>query len=293
MDKPAGVSSADTVEKAKRALTARKAGHAGTLDIPATGILAIAFGEATKTIPFVTAANKTYRFTVRFGASTDTDDAEGSVTDTSKSRPDNDEIRQALDQFRGEILQVPPNFSAVKVSGERAHELSRRGEEPVLKARPLKVERIELLQRLDRDCAEFELVCGKGGYVRSFARDLGQTLGCLGHALKLRRTQSGPFKEEDCLSLRDFDDLAMRSEGAASLLPLEIGLAGIPELRCTIEGASRLRNGSPGEVFGGQASYGQTAWASLSGKAVAIGTFRAGELHPHRVFKRPAGGKAP
>ena len=286
VDKPAGISSAGLVNKAKWALSARKAGHAGTLDVPATGVLAIAFGEATKTIPFVTEATKTYRFTIRFGLSTNTDDAEGSVTGTSKSRPADDEILRALEHFQGEILQVPPRYSAVKIGGRRAHELARSGEDPVLSARPLKVERIALLQRPDIDHGEFELVCGKGGYVRSVARDLGHELGCLGHVLKLRRTRSGPFNGEDCIAFEDLNDLARQCDGSADLLPLEVGLAALPELRCTVEGAARIRRGGPGKVYGGTASYGQTVWGSLDGMAVAIGTFKAGELHPKRVFRR-------
>ena len=285
VDKPAGVSSAAVVNKARWAFGARRAGHAGTLDVPATGVLAIAFGEATKTVQFVTAATKTYRFTVRFGQSTETDDAEGSITGTSNSRPEDHEVRRALERFQGEILQVPPRFSAVKVAGERAYELARRGEDAVLSARPLTIERIEMLARPDRDHAEFEMVCGKGGYVRSIARDLGNDLGCLGHVLKLRRLRSGPFSEDDCIAFDRLECLVSRHGDDRELLPIEAGLVGIPEVRCTAEGARRIQNGGPGQVYGDSELSGQTVWGSLGGKVVAIGIYRAGELHPARVLK--------
>nr|MCU0910835.1 tRNA pseudouridine(55) synthase TruB [Paracoccaceae bacterium] len=170
IDKPAGITSTAVVGKLRWAFDAKKAGHAGTLDPAATGLLAVALGEATKTIPYVTDALKAYRFTVRFGAATDTDDAEGAVIATADQRPTDDQVVQALHAFCGQIQQVPPRFSAVKVAGERAYDLAREGEEVALEARPLWVESLTLVARPDPDHAEFEMICGKGGYVRSVAR---------------------------------------------------------------------------------------------------------------------------
>jgi len=181
VDKPAGVNSTAVVNKVKWAFGAQKAGHAGTLDPDATGVLAVALGEATKTIPYITDALKCYRFRVSFGAATDTDDASGAVIARSDLRPTDAQIEAALAAFRGDISQVPPQYSAVKVDGERAYDLAREGEAMDLAARPLWVERLELLGRPDADHVDLEMVCGKGGYVRSIARDLGRALGCLGH----------------------------------------------------------------------------------------------------------------
>ncbi|RMD92040.1 MAG: tRNA pseudouridine(55) synthase TruB, partial [Alphaproteobacteria bacterium] len=181
VDKPAGLTSTAVVNKVRWALQAQKAGHAGTLDPLATGVLAVALGEATKTVPYVTDALKCYRFTVRWGEATNTDDAEGEVIARSDRRPTAEEIEAALPAFRGEIMQVPPQFSAVKIDGERAYALAREGQTPELAARPLWVESLELVEQPDEDHAVFEMVCGKGGYVRAIARDLGEALGTHGH----------------------------------------------------------------------------------------------------------------
>ena len=284
VDKPAGPTSTAVVNKVRWAFDAKKAGHAGTLDPDATGLLAIALGEATKTVPFVTDALKGYDFTVRFGIATKTDDAEGEVTATSAVRPGDDEIRAALPAFTGDILQVPPAFSAVKIDGERAYALARAGEAVEIEARPLHVESLELLARPDADHAELRMVCGKGGYVRAIARDLGEALGCLGHVVTLRRTWAGPFDLEDAVRLDEVERLAHTSELDELLLPIETGLADLPELPATAEGAARLRNGNPGMVIASDAEYGELAWASYQGEPVAVGTYRAGELHPTRVF---------
>ncbi|GGH54575.1 tRNA pseudouridine(55) synthase TruB [Frigidibacter albus] len=284
VDKPAGITSTSVVNKVRWAFGAAKAGHAGTLDPAATGVLAVALGEATKTVPYITDALKCYRFTVRLGAATNTDDAEGEVIATSDLRPTDDHIRAALPAFVGETMQVPPQFSAVKVDGMRAYALARDGEEMELAARPLWVESLEFISRPDADHVELEMVCGKGGYVRSIARDLGQALGCLGHVLVLRRTWSGPFDAEDGLSLERIEELAQTPELDAHLLPLQIGLADLPELRATDEGAVRLRNGNPGMVIASGVDYGDEAWASHEGQPVAVGIYKAGELHPSRVF---------
>ena len=284
VDKPAGVTSTAVVGKVRWALKAAKAGHAGTLDPAATGVLAVALGEATKTVPFVTDALKCYRFGVRFGAATTTDDAEGAVIATSDARPSDAEIELALGAFRSEILQVPPQFSAVKVEGERAYDIARAGEAMELAARPLWVERLELVARPDPDHAEFEMVCGKGGYVRSIARDLGAALGCHGHVTWLRRVWSGPFRAEGGISLDEIDALAGTPELDARLLPIEAALAELPEVVLNAEGAARVRNGNPGNVIRSEAEFGETCWASFQGQAVAIGTYIGGMLHPSRVF---------
>ncbi len=284
VDKPAGMTSTSVVNKVRWALAAKKAGHAGTLDPEATGVLAVALGEATKTVPYITDAMKAYRFIVRLGQATNTDDAEGEVLRESAERPSDDEIKEALHQFVGDIQQVPPQFSAVKVDGERAYKRARDGEEMELSARPLFVESLIMLERVDADHVELEMVCGKGGYVRSIARDLGEALGCFGHVLRLRRVWSGPFEASDGISVEQIDALAKTPELDGKLLPLQVGLADLPELRCTPEGAARLRNGNPGMVIPGEAEYGDEAWASFEGKPVAVGIFKAGELHPSRVF---------
>jgi len=287
VDKPAGITSSAVVNKVRWAFGAKKAGHAGTLDPDATGVLAIALGEATKTVPYITDALKAYRFTVRLGQATNTDDAEGEVIAESGDRPTDDEIRTALPRFTGDIMQVPPKFSAVKIDGERAYKLARDDEEFEIAARPLYVDSLEMVARPDADHVTLEMVCGKGGYVRAIARDLGQVLGCHGHVRDLRRLWSGPFDAEDGVTLERIDELAKTPALDDLLLPLEDGLADLPELRCTPEGAAKLRNGNPGMVLTSDVEYGDEAWASLNGEAVAVGIYRAGVLHPSRVFNRP------
>ena len=287
VDKPAGMTSTAVVNKVRWALEAKKAGHAGTLDPEATGVLAVALGEATKTVPYVTDALKAYEFTVRFGAATNTDDAEGEVIGSRDTRPTDDEIKSALGSFIGDIEQVPPQFSAVKIDGERAYKRARDGEQMEIAARPLYVDSLLLLDRPDDDHATLEMVCGKGGYVRAIARDLGETLGCLGHVLRLRRTWSGPFDAEDGLTVEQIDAMAKSAELDAHVMPLEVGLSELPEVKTTPEGAARLRNGNPGMVLASDIEYGDTCWASEDGKAVAVGRFKSGELHPARVINRP------
>jgi tRNA pseudouridine55 synthase len=284
VDKPAGMTSTAVVGKVRWAFDAKKAGHAGTLDPAATGVLAVALGEATKTVPYIMDALKCYRFAVRFGAATNTDDAEGEVIATSDLRPSDDTVRAALAAFRGQIEQVPPQYSAVKVDGERAYALARAGEEMDLAARPLWVDSLELTGRIDADTVELELVCGKGGYVRSIARDLGQALGCLGHVLWLRREWSGPFDVADGVTLDDIEGLARTPALDDLVLPLQVGLEDLPELHATPEGAVRLRHGNPGMVIASGVEYGAPAWASYQGQPVAVGIYRSGELHPDRVF---------
>ncbi|MBF9032897.1 tRNA pseudouridine(55) synthase TruB [Rhodobacterales bacterium HKCCE2091] len=283
VDKPAGLTSTAVVNKVKWAFEAKKAGHAGTLDPAATGVLAVALGEATKTVPYVTDAMKAYAFGIRFGQATNTDDAEGEVIAESDLRPDDDAIRAALTGFVGDIEQVPPQFSAVKVEGERAYKLARDGEEMELAARPLFVESLVLTARPDADTAELELVCGKGGYVRSIARDLGAALGTHAHVTWLRRLWSGPFDLDDAVTFDRIEALARTPEIDTLLMPVETGLADLPCLTATEGGAARLRNGNPGEVVTG-AEYGAECWAAFRGQPVAVGIYRGGTLHPSRVF---------
>jgi tRNA pseudouridine55 synthase len=238
LDKAAGKTSTESVAAVRRLFRAKKAGHAGTLDPLATGVLPIAFGEATKTVPFVMDGQKTYRFTVRWGVETDTDDAEGRVTSTSEARPGADAIRAALPAFVGEIAQVPPRFSALKIEGERAYDLAREGETVALAARPVEVHRLELIATPDADRAGFEAECGKGTYVRALARDLGEALGTGGHLTALRRTASGGFTLEQAIAWDDLDDHA-----AARLVPLDALLLEVPAVRVGPEGAAAVRHG--------------------------------------------------
>ncbi len=284
VDKPAGPTSTTVVNKVRWALEARKAGHAGTLDPDATGVLAIALGEATKTVPYITDALKAYAFTVRLGQATNTDDAEGEVIATSDLRPDDEAIKAALGAFVGDIEQVPPQFSAVKIDGQRAYKLARDGEAVEIAARPLWVEELVMTDRPDADHVTLEMTCGKGGYVRSIARDLGAALACFGHVRELRRIWSGPFEAEGALTLEQIEAMARTPELDSHLLPLEQGLQDLPEVRATPEGAARLRNGNPGMVLAHDIEYGEECWASFDGRAVAVGRYKAGELHPSRVF---------
>ncbi|HHC29168.1 MAG TPA: tRNA pseudouridine(55) synthase TruB [Rhodobacterales bacterium] len=285
VDKPAGISSNAVVNKVRWAFGAKKAGHAGTLDPEATGVLAVALGEATKTVPYITDALKAYRFTVRLGQATNTDDGEGEIIASSDARPTDAEIVEALKAFEGDILQIPPKFSAVKINGERAYKLAREGEDFEVAARPLYVDEIAMVARPDADHAVIEMVCGKGGYVRAVARDLGEALGCHGHVAELRRVWSGPFEAEEGVTMALVEELAKSPELDAYLRPLEEGLDDLPELKASAEGATRLRHGNPGMVLAADdVDYGDEAWASFDGKAVAVGTYRAGELHPTRVF---------
>src|SRR6201988_339555 len=211
IDKPPGLTSTDVVNKVKAAFNAQKAGHGGTLDPLATGVLPIAFGHATKTVPYVMDGTKLYRFTLRFGEARDTDDADGKVTAISPNRPTDVEINVALPAFRGAILQVPPAYSAVKIAGERAYDMAREGRAPVLEPRPARVDRFDLVERPDADTAIFEVASGKGVYMRSLARDLAKACGTVGHIAALRRLRAGPFLEDHAIpldKLRDKDDTA-------------------------------------------------------------------------------------
>lgn len=283
IDKPLGMTSTSVVNKARWAFGAKKAGHAGTLDPAATGLLAIAFGEATKTIPFVTDAMKSYRFTVKWGAATNTDDAEGEVIETSDHRPSAAEVTDALAEFTGDIMQVPPAFSAININGERAYAKARAGEDVELEARPLYVEKLDLIDTSTAG-ATLEMVCGKGGYVRSIARDLGRALGCLAHVTGLKRTWSGPFDLTDATPFDVLETGPNNAELDQYLLPLEAGLTDLPEQRIGEEGLARIKNGNPGIVNYSDLEFGEECWVSFKGQPVAIGTYRAGHVTPSRVF---------
>jgi tRNA pseudouridine55 synthase len=244
IDKPAGMTSTDVVNRVRRGFDAQKAGHGGTLDPLATGILPIAFGAATKTVPYVMDGTKLYRFALRFGEARDTDDADGQVTATSEVRPDDAEIEAKLPAFRGAILQVPPAYSAVKIAGERAYDMAREGRAPVLEPRPARVDRFALVARPDADTAVFEVASGKGVYMRSLARDLALACGTVGHIAALRRLRVGPFDETHAIPL----DKCSRAEDTPPaspdlLLPVATALADIPALALTDAEASALRQG--------------------------------------------------
>ena len=284
VDKPAGITSNAVVNKVKWAFDAKKAGHAGTLDPEATGVLAVALGEATKTVPYITDALKAYEFTVRLGQATNTDDAEGEVIATSDLRPDDAAIKSALGQFVGDIMQIPPQFSAVKIDGQRAYKLARDGEEFEIAARPLWVEELLMTGRPDADHVSLEMTCGKGGYVRAIARDLGVALGCYGHVVTLRRVWSGPFTAELGVSMETIEKLAKSPDLDQFLRPLEDGLVDLPQVTCPADSVAKLRHGNPALVFPGDVEFGDECWASHNGHAIAVGQYRSGELHPSRIF---------
>jgi tRNA pseudouridine55 synthase len=291
LDKPTGMTSTQALSRVKRAFGAKKAGHAGTLDPLATGCLPIAFGEATKTVPFAMDGRKIYRFTVAWGVETDTDDSEGKQTETSAKRPSRDDIQALLPTFTGAIQQTPPQFSAIKVDGERAYDLAREGETVDLAAREIQVHRLELLDNTE-DNAVFETETGKGAYVRALARDMGRALGCFGHVSALRRVQVGPFEEGDLISLDEIERLRLSPPGegnlADHLLPVETALDDIPALAVSGADAARLRRGQAVLLRGRDAPLlSGTCYVTEQGALVALAEAEGGEIHPKRVFHLP------
>jgi tRNA pseudouridine55 synthase len=290
LDKPVGMTSTHAVSVVKHLFTAKRAGHAGTLDPLASGCLPIALGEATKTVPFVVDGRKTYHFTVCWGEERDTDDAEGRVVARSETRPDPATIRSLLPRFTGTIEQVPPRFSAVKIDGERAYDLARDGETVELAPRAVAIHRLELLETPDPDHAVLAAECGKGTYVRSLARDFGRALGALGHVSALRRSRVGPFGESDMISLEPLESLCHRAaagEGhlADVLLPIETALDDIPALAVSPADAARLQRGQAVLLRGGDASIVRgVVQVASSGLLVAIAEVDRGEIIPRRVF---------
>lgn len=288
IDKPPGITSTAVVARVKRLTDAAKAGHGGTLDPLATGILPIALGEATKTVMYVMDAAKRYRFTVRFGGSTTTDDSEGEVLRTSDVRPSDAEIEAMLPAFTGTIMQRPPDFAAVKIQGERAYDIARRGDVVDLPERPVRIDELVLVERPDADHAVLEAASGKGAYIRALARDLGERLGCLGHVVALRRLQVGPFGAERAVSLDALAEITEADSLPQVLVSVSTALADIPALAVTEPQAARLRSGhpiriSPRLVFGDTVEGG-TIKALADGDLVALGQLRDGELCPLRVF---------
>ncbi|WP_376985003.1 tRNA pseudouridine(55) synthase TruB [Bosea sp. R86505] len=282
LDKPVGMTSTHAVAVVKRAFSAKKAGHAGTLDPLASGLLPIALGEATKTVPFVMDGRKAYQFTVAWGTQTDTDDAEGRVIATAETRPDEQAITALLPQFTGTISQVPPKFSAIKIAGERAYDLARDGEDVVLEARPVEIDALRIVSH-SPETTTFEAECGKGTYVRAIARDLGVALGCLGHVVHLRRTRVGPFAIADAVSVETLRESP--ESAAATLLPVKTALSLIPEVVVHKDAAMRLKRGQSVLLRGREVPIESPAiYATSGGVLIAIGTVEQGELVPHRVF---------
>lgn len=280
IDKPAGLSSAAVVARVKYATGARKAGHGGTLDPLATGVLPIALGEATKTVAYVMDGTKAYRFSVRWGEARSTDDLEGEVIETSATRPGAADIKAVLSEFEGEIDQIPPVYSAIKVAGRRAYRLSREGNPPELAPRKVRIERLTLLND-GPDWAEFEVECGKGTYVRSLARDLARRLGSVGHIFALRRTRAAGFLEKTAISLDYVAELSHSARLAEALFPVETALADIPALALTGTDANRLRRGQCVQVSGTEDG---TVCVMADGQAIALARVAGGEVQPVRVF---------
>ena len=292
LDKPLDLTSTQAVGRVRRAFNAQKAGHAGTLDPLATGILPIALGEATKTVPFLMDSRKTYRFTIAWGATTASFDREGQVTETSDARPARAEIEAALPAFVGEIQQIPPIYSAVKVDGERAYDLAREGVELELEPRPVTIHAIDVVGQPDPDHIEIELRCGKGAYVRALVRDLAEALGACGHVSALRRTAVGSLTEARAISLEMLEDLCHRGARPEALLPVETALDDIPALALTTEDAFRLTQGRSivllprqAEALKASLTEGSRTVAAFEGeRVVALCEMRAGRLNPVRVF---------
>jgi tRNA pseudouridine55 synthase len=290
LDKPVGMTSTQAVGALKRMFKAKRAGHAGTLDPLASGALPIALGEATKTVPFVMDGKKLYRFTVQWGEERDTDDAEGRVTQSSDTRPDEAAIRAALPAFTGTIEQIPPRFSAIKVAGERAYDLARDEEQFDLAPRPVQIDRLDLVEMPDADHTVFEAECGKGTYVRAIARDLGRKLGCFGHVTALRRVSVGPFGAETLIPLEQLEAMCDRAAAgeaslADALLPVETALDDIPALAVGGADAARLQRGQAVLLRGRDAPiFTGTVYVTAGGRLQALAEVDRGEIVPKRVF---------
>ena len=299
LDKPLDMGSTEAVSKVRRIFNAQKAGHAGTLDPLATGVLPIALGEATKTVPYLMESDKTYRFTIAWGETTASFDREGEVIATSGVRPTPDAVAQALIGFVGEIQQVPPAFSAIKVDGQRAYDLAREGIEVELKPRTITIHAAAVVEAPDRDHVEIEITCGKGAYVRAIVRDLALAFGACGHVSALRRTRVGSFSAENAIGLEKLAELVQGGTGSEGLLPVETALDDIPALAVTTEDSFRLKQGRsivlvPRQVealktrlvpriIGGQDAS-RTVLTTHQGQAQALCELRAGRLSPTRIF---------
>ena len=291
VDKPSGLTSTQVVARVRRILGPRKIGHGGTLDPLATGLLPIAMGEATKTVAYLMDAAKAYRFTVRWGEARSTDDAEGEVIETSEHRPTEAEITAVLPRFVGEIDQVPPTFSAIKIAGRRAYQVARAQESFELKPRRVTIYRLDLASGGEPDHATFEVECGKGAYMRALARDLGRALGTCGHVTALRRTAVGPFTEDHAISLETLEALGHSAAASGALLPLETALDDIPALALTETEANRLRRGQAVSMLARsdrerirEFANGDVVYATFGGKPVALVRYDAGDIRPVRVL---------
>ena len=292
LDKPYDITSTHAVSRIRRIFNAQKAGHAGTLDPLATGILPIALGEATKTVPFLVDADKAYRFTIAWGRTTATFDREGETLAESDARPSALEVEALLPRFVGEIQQIPPAYSAIKVDGERAYDLARAGEVVELKARPVMIHSARVADASDPDHVTIEIECGKGTYVRAIVRDLAEALGACGHVSDLRRTRVGGFTEESAVTLEWLEERENEARQSEALLPVETALDDIPALAVTDEDAFRLKQGRsivlvPRQVETVKARLrpgSRTVSAMSGGVVVALCEMRAGRLEPSRVF---------
>jgi len=293
IDKPSGLTSAQATSKVRRILDAAKAGHGGTLDPMATGVLPIALGEATKTVSYVMNGKKGYRFTISWGEERTTDDLEGKITTISCNRPTKQNILEVLPEFIGRIEQVPPDYSAIKLDGKRAYNLARAGKEILISKRVVVVDEFSLLGTTDKDNATFEVVCGKGTYIRSLARDIARRLNTVGHVSQLRRTQCGPFSEIDSISLETLQTLVHSAPPSAYLLDVEAALDDIPALTLNETQADHLRHGRPVRVqdSGGRYSLetgslveGEVLCAMAGGQPVALARLTDGEIRAVRVL---------
>jgi tRNA pseudouridine55 synthase len=285
LDKPVGVTSTQAVARLKRLFNAKKVGHAGTLDPLASGVLPVALGEATKTVPIVQDGAKAYEFVVRWGVETDTDDAEGKTVAASDARPSPDEIESALPSFVGVISQTPPTFSAIRIAGERAYDLARGGETFEIAPRLVAIHRFALVAA-ERDEARFEADCGKGAYVRALARDLGRKLGCRGHVVLLRRLRVGPFHAAAAIGLETAE--ASAEARASALQPVEAGLAELPRVAIDRNGAATLRRGQKLLLRGAVLPESGAAYACCLGAPIAFGAIEDGYFVSTRVFNLPA-----
>lgn len=277
-DKPVGMTSTFAVSVIKRAFRARKAGHAGTLDPLASGILPIALGEATKTVPYIVDGQKSYRFTISWGKETNTDDLEGKIVEQSDARPSQEQVEALLPQFTGTISQIPPRYSAVKINGERAYDLARSGEEVELQPRLVDIDAIRIVSH-DQQTSVLEVECGKGTYIRAIARDMGRILGCFGHVSTLRRTRVGPFTEQKAVQVETVEENLEKV-----LFPVQSALDGITAIMVPPDQGSRLSRGQSIILRGRDAPDSGTVYALSKGVLVAIGDVINGELHPNRVF---------
>lgn len=300
LDKPVGMGSTEAVSKVRWLYKAEKAGHAGTLDPLASGMLPIALGEATKTVPYVQDGAKVYRFTVAWGEERSTDDLEGPVTATSDIRPDEAAISALLPKYTGVIMQTPPQFSAIRVDGERAYDLARAGEAVEIAPREVEIGRFDLVEH-DQDKALFEIECGKGTYVRSLARDMGRDLGCFGHIADLRRMEVDPFTADDFVTIAEleaarFGDQPQAGEEAAEapldfsaidalLVDTVAALDCLPQVAISDDAATKIRLGNPVVIRGRDAPVeAEEACATARGRLVAIGAIEQGMFKPKRVF---------